>query len=104
MNPLTAWLRRRPRPGRGGAAAPAPLPLPDLDGDTSATHMRHAHRLVTAARIGHGRWLTGHHCVDLDVLVGDANEAIEHLRTFVARLGEERRLLADIPNDPEEGR
>jgi len=92
----------RSRPSAGGPAAPAPAPLPDLDGDTSASHMRHAHRLITVSRALHGRWLAGHDCVDLDAVDDAAADAIERLRSFRGRLAEERVLLA-ATDDIEEG-
>lgn len=82
---------------RGSATAPAvePLPVP-ADGDTSASHMRHAHQRASRARLEHGRWLSGCCDIDLDAVDDDAADAIERLRSFRSCLASERAAAAAI--------
>ncbi|ASU83541.1 hypothetical protein CDO52_12755 [Nocardiopsis gilva YIM 90087] len=97
-----ASLFRRSRP-EGGPVAPAPPLVPDPDGDTAISHMHHAHRLVAVARLLHGRALVGHTCLDLNRVDDAAVEAIERLKTFRARLADERSLLAQAADaDPDD--
>ena len=76
--------------------AAEPMALAPLDGDTSASHMRHVHQLITVSRALHGRWIAGHDCIDLDAVDDAAADAIERLRSFRSCLDAERRLLAEI--------